>query len=212
MVGSTESRPPKSHIIHDHNLINPAAPVAQAKIFIQQLQRPELIGSFNNQTTTVITTVLKRNDCQLGNDIVMSNGATLGGHVRVDDFAIIGGLSAVHQFGHVGTHAFVGGMTGVAQDLPPWMLAAGSRALVHGPNLVGLRRAGASRETISAFKQAFRLIWRSEMPRSEALDLLANDYANLPQLMEFVDFVRSSERGLCPAEKNVEKKLDDDAV
>ena len=136
----------------------------------------------------------------------------LGGHVRVDDFAIIGGLSAVHQFGHVGTHAFVGGMTGVAQDLPPWMLAAGSRALVHGPNLVGLRRAGASRETISAFKQAFRLIWRSEMPRSEALDLLANDYANLPQLMEFVDFVRSSERGLCPAEKNVEKKLDDDAV
>ena len=116
-------------------------------------------------------------DCQLGNDIVMSNGATLGGHVRVDDFAIIGGLSAVHQFGHVGTHAFVGGMTGVAQDLPPWMLAAGSRALVHGPNLVGLRRAGASRETISAFKQAFRLIWRSEMPRSEALDLLANDYA-----------------------------------
>ena len=128
-------------------------------------------------------------DCQLGNDIVMSNGATLGGHVRVDDFAIIGGLSAVHQFGHVGTHAFVGGMTGVAQDLPPWMLAAGSRALVHGPNLVGLRRAGASR-----------------------LDLLANDYANLPQVMEFVDFVRSSERGLCPAEKNVEKKLDDDAV
>ena len=125
---------------------------------------------------------------------------------------IIGGLSAVHQFGHVGTHAFVGGMTGVAQDLPPWMLAAGSRALVHGPNLVGLRRAGASRETISAFKQAFRLIWRSEMPRSEALDLLANDYANLPQVMEFVDFVRSSERGLCPAEKNVEKKLDDNAV
>ena len=107
---------------------------------------------------------------------------------------------------------FSAGMTGVAQDLPPWMLAAGSRALVHGPNLVGLRRAGASRETISAFKQAFRLIWRSEMPRSQALDLLANDYANLPQVMEFVDFVRSSERGLCPAEKNVEKKLDDDAV
>lgn len=65
-------------------------------------------------------------DCQLGNDIVMSNGATLGGHVRVDDFAIIGGLSAVHQFGHVGTHAFVGGMTGVAQDLPRgcWQRAA----------------------------------------------------------------------------------------
>ncbi len=151
-------------------------------------------------------------DCQLGSDIVMSNGATLGGHVRVDDFAIIGGLSAVHQFGHIGTHAFVGGMTGVAQDLPPWMLAAGSRALVHGPNLVGLRRAEASREVISAFKQAFRLIWRSETPRSEALDQLEQEYAAFPQVMEFVRFVRSSERGLCPAEKNVEKKLDGEAV
>ena len=145
-------------------------------------------------------------DCLLGSDIVLSNGATLGGHVQVDNFAIIGGLSAVHQFCHIGTHAFVGGMTGVAQDLPPWMLAAGSRALVHGPNLVGLRRAEAGRETIAAFKQAFRLIWRSEMPRSEALDMLASEYASMPQLMEFVRFVRSSERGLCPAEKNVEKK------
>ncbi len=151
-------------------------------------------------------------DCLLGSDIVLSNGATLGGHVQVDNFAIIGGLSAVHQFCHIGTHAFVGGMTGVAQDLPPWMLAAGSRALVHGPNLVGLRRAEAGRETIAAFKQAFRLIWRSEMPRFEALDLLAEEYASMPQIMEFVQFVRSSERGLCPAEKNVEKKLDEDGV
>lgn len=151
-------------------------------------------------------------DCRLGNDIVMSNGATLGGHVHVDDFAIIGGLSAVHQFCHIGTHAFVGGMTGVAQDLPPWMLAAGSRALVHGPNLVGLRRAGADRDVIAAFKQAFRLIWRSEMPRTEALDLLEQDYAGLPQMMEFITFVRKSERGLCPAEKNVEKKLDGEGI
>lgn len=151
-------------------------------------------------------------DCIVGNDIVMSNGATLGGHVHVDDFAIIGGLSAVHQFGHIGTHAFVGGMTGVAQDLPPWMLAAGSRALVHGPNLVGLRRAEAGRDLISAFKQAFRLIWRSEIPRSEALIQLEDDYGNMPQMMDFINFVRSSERGLCPVEKNIEKKLDGDAV
>lgn len=151
-------------------------------------------------------------DCQLGSDIVMSNGATLGGHVRVDDYAIIGGLSAVHQFCHIGTHAFVGGMTGVAQDLPPWMLAAGSRALVHGPNLVGLRRAEAGRDVIAAFKQAFRLVWRSDMPRPEALDLLEKEYAAMPQIMAFVAFIRGSERGLCPAEKNVEKRLDGEGV
>lgn len=151
-------------------------------------------------------------DCLLGDDIVMSNGATLGGHVSVGDFAIIGGLSAVHQFCRIGTHAFVGGMTGVPQNLPPWMLAAGSRALVHGPNMVGLRRAGASRDLVLAFKQAFRLIWRSEMSRAEALDALTRDYSSMPQVLDFVDFVRKSERGVCPAEKNIEKTLDDTTV
>ncbi|MEG2005044.1 MAG: acyl-ACP--UDP-N-acetylglucosamine O-acyltransferase [Bilophila sp.] len=151
-------------------------------------------------------------DCTLGDDIVMSNGATLGGHVSVGDFAIIGGLSAVHQFCQIGTHAFVGGMTGVPQNLPPWMLAAGSRALVHGPNMVGLRRAGASRALVLAFKQAFRLIWRSETPRAEALELLTHEYASMQQVLDFVDFVRKSERGICPAEKNNEKTLDDNAV
>ena len=150
-------------------------------------------------------------DCRMGSNIVLSNGATLGGHVTVDDFAIIGGLSAVHQFSHIGTHAFVGGMTGVAQDLPPWMLAAGSRALVHGPNLVGLRRIGASHETISALKKAFRLIWRSELSRAEALEQLTSEYTAIPELMEFVSFVRKSERGLGPAEKNIAKGVDDSA-
>lgn len=102
-------------------------------------------------------------------------------------------------------------MTGVAQDLPSWMLAAGSRALVHGPNLVGLRRVGASRETIAALKKAFRLVWRSELSRAAALAQLSEEYASIPELMEFVDFVRNSERGLCPAEKNIAKGLDDDA-
>ena len=144
-------------------------------------------------------------DCQLGSRIVLSNCATLAGHVQVDDFAIIGGLSAVHQFVHIGIHAFVGGMTGVAQDLPSWMLAAGSRALVHGPNLVGMRRAGASDQAISAMKKAYRLIWRSSIPRSDALEQLTVEYHNIPEVMEFVNFIRKSERGICPAEKNPAK-------
>lgn len=151
-------------------------------------------------------------DCILGSGIVMSNAATLAGHVHVDDHAIIGGLSAVHQFCRVGRHAFVGGMTGVPQDLPPWMLVVGSRALVCGPNLVGLRRVGASRELIAAFKNAFRLVWRSEMPRAEALDQLAADYAAMPEVLDFVRFVRESSRGICPAEKISGKGLDEESA
>jgi len=147
-------------------------------------------------------------DCVLGDDIVMSNGATLAGHVHVGDAAIIGGLSAVHQFCRIGDHAFVGGMTGVPQDLPPWMLAAGSRALVYGPNAVGLRRAGASRELLSAFKKAFRLVWWSDLVRADALQAIYDEFSNFKEVVDFIDFIKASERGICPAEKKANKNLD----
>ncbi len=137
-------------------------------------------------------------DCILGNNIVMSNAATLAGHVQVEDYAIIGGLSAIHQFCRIGKHAFIGGVTGITQDLPPWMLAAGYRAVLHGPNLIGLRRAHASPEVIKAFKHAFKLIWKSDIPRTEALHLLENEYTDIPEIQEFVEFIRKSERGICP--------------
>ncbi len=143
-------------------------------------------------------------DCTVGNNVVMSNSATLAGHVQVGDYAILGGLSAVHQFCRIGSHAFVGGMTGIGQDLPPWMLASASRGVfgvVHGPNMVGLRRAGVDREVVTALKAAFRLVWRTEMSRSEALEALVNEYGNLQEVMMFVDFIRLSERGLCSGEK-----------
>ncbi len=138
-------------------------------------------------------------DCQLGNGIVMSNGATLGGHSTIQDYAIIGGLSAVHQFARVGTHAFVGGMTGISQDLPPFMLAVGGRAGIHGPNIVGLRRMGASSPTVTAIRSAFRLIWLSGMPRAEALAQAEQEYADIPEVHTLIAFVRESPRGVLPA-------------
>ena len=119
---------------------------------------------------------------------------------HVDDYAIIGGLSAVHQFTRVGKHAFVGGMSGIAQDLPPWMLAVGNRAQVQSPNFVGLRRIKASQELVSGFKQAYRLLWFSGIPRPDALLQLEAEYGHLPDIAEFIDFVRKSERGILPAE------------
>lgn len=139
-------------------------------------------------------------DCNVRNNVVMSNNATLAGHCFVDDYAIIGGLSAVHQFTRVGKHAFVGGMSGIAQDLPPWMLAVGNRAQVQSPNFVGLRRIKASQELVSGFKQAYRLLWFSGIPRPDALLQLEAEYGHLPDIAEFIDFVRKSERGILPAE------------
>ncbi len=145
-------------------------------------------------------------DCVLGNGIVMSNAATLAGHVEIGDGAIIGGLSAVHQFVRIGTKAFVGGMTGISQDLPPYMLAVGERAGIHGPNLVGLRRLGLPRESISAVRFAFKLIWLSGTPRQDALAQLEGDYGHIPQVMEIVAFVRESKRGVLNADRDAGEK------
>ena len=143
-------------------------------------------------------------DCVLHDNIVMSNGATLAGHVEVFDYAIIGGLSAVHQFARIGRNAFVGGMTGISQDLPPYMMAIGSRAGIHGPNVVGLRRLRLPSASVTAVRTAFRTIWHSDLPRQEALDKAAADHPDVPEVQEIVEFVRNSPRGVLPAVRAAE--------
>lgn len=145
-------------------------------------------------------------DCLLHNNIVMSNGATLAGHVELFDGAIIGGLSAIHQFSRIGQHAFVGGMTGIAQDLPPYMMAVGSRAGIHGPNLVGLRRLGLDSASITAVRSAFRLIWMSELPRQEALDKAEQEFGSVPEVRTLIAFVRESPRGVLPLARSSDVK------
>ncbi len=140
-------------------------------------------------------------DCLLGDHIVMSNNATLAGHCEVGDWAILSGLCAVHQFTRIGSHAFLGGMSGAAQDLPPWMLGVGlPHASVISPNLVGMRRANLAPETVSAFKQAFRQLWDSALPREEALKSLEKEYGHMPEVAELLTFIRNSPRGVMPRE------------
>lgn len=138
-------------------------------------------------------------DCHVGNHVIMSNCATLAGHVDIADYAILGGLSAVHQFTRIGTGAFLGGTSSISQDLPPFMLAVGNRGGVHSPNLVGLRRHHASPEVIAGLKNAYKLLWQSDMPRKEALELLLNEYGEYKEIQLFVEFVKSSQRGIVPA-------------
>lgn len=140
-------------------------------------------------------------DCHLGSNIVMSNNATLAGHVTVEDFAIIGGLSAVHQFVRVGTHAFLGGFSGVSKDIPPYFLAAGSRASLVGINAVGLRRLGAPTETINSLKKIYKIIWLSGIPRSEALIKVEEEFASLDMAKRIVTFIKESPRGVVSPER-----------
>jgi len=136
-------------------------------------------------------------DCQVGSEIVFANAATLAGHVDVGDHATVGAYSGVHQFCRVAKHAFIGGYSVLTQDALPWVLTVGNRATTHGLNLVGLRRGGYSRESIRALKRCYQELVRSKAKVDEASARLEEEFGEIEEARYFIDFVRSSERGIC---------------
>jgi UDP-N-acetylglucosamine acyltransferase len=139
-------------------------------------------------------------DCVLGNGIVMSNAATLAGHITVEDRAILGGFVAVHQFSRIGRHAFIGGASAVSRDVPPYAMAVGNRAKLVGLNLVGLKRSGLADTALQALRQAYELLFHSELNTKEAVARVRQDVPQCPEVQHLLWFVESSERGLVPVD------------
>jgi UDP-N-acetylglucosamine acyltransferase len=139
-------------------------------------------------------------DCQVGNGVIMSNAATLGGHITVEDRAIIGGLSAVHQFCRIGRHAFIGGCSAVHRDVPPYAMAVGNRAKLVGLNLIGLKRFGLPDATLQGLKRAFELLFLSDLNQKEAMDRIRQEFPEIPEIQHLLQFLETSERGLLPAD------------
>jgi UDP-N-acetylglucosamine acyltransferase len=139
-------------------------------------------------------------DCLVGNGVIMSNAATLGGHILVEDHAILGGLSAVHQFCHIGRHAFIGGCSAVHRDVPPYAMAVGNRAKLVGLNLVGLKRKGFTEGALQALKRAYELLFLSDLNLKEAMDRVRQEFPDIPEIQHLLRFIETSERGLLPAD------------
>ncbi len=135
-------------------------------------------------------------DCLLGSQIIMANGSTLGGHVHVDDYAMLSAFSAIHQFCRIGAHCFVGAYGGVSKDIPPYVLVFGQPPAPRGINAEGLQRRGFSADQIRNLKEAYRLLYRSELRLAEAREQLAALAPEQPELRILVDFIDASERGL----------------
>lgn len=135
-------------------------------------------------------------DCKLGNKIVMSNLATLGGHVEIGDWAILGGLSAVHQYGKVGAHCFIANNTAVTRDVPPYVMAVGQPAEPHSVNSEGLKRRGFTEEQILNIRRAYKLLYRSGLKLAEAISQLEQAASTQPELASFVEFIKRSERSI----------------
>jgi UDP-N-acetylglucosamine acyltransferase len=135
-------------------------------------------------------------DCQVEDGVVLANAASLAGHVHVGRQATIGGLAGVHQFVHISELAFVSGCSGVGQDVPPYVIVQGVPAKPVGLNLVGLRRHGFPPETVAAIKQAYKLLYRSNLNTTQALERMAADLPPLPEIQGFITFVQRSRRGV----------------
>ncbi len=134
-------------------------------------------------------------DCVLGQGVIMANSAHLGGHIEIGTRAILGGIVAVHQFVRVGEYALVGGVSGVAKDVPPYTLASGSRIYVYGLNEVGLRRNGFAKETIRQLKRAFKIAFRSSLKVDQAVQKIRAEMMHTPEALRFADFLATSKRG-----------------
>jgi UDP-N-acetylglucosamine acyltransferase len=135
-------------------------------------------------------------DCDVRDHVIFSNNGTLAGHVRVEEYAVLGGLSAVHQFCRVGEHAITGGCSKIVQDVPPFMVADGNPAVVRGINLVGLERRGFSTEVTRTLKEAYRILYRSNLNTKQALEELARSFPDSAQIEKLIRFIEGSQRGI----------------
>ncbi len=136
-------------------------------------------------------------DCQIGNQVILANSVALSGHVLVEDCAIIGGLSALHQFSRVGAHCMIAGCSGVAQDVPPYMMVSGQRARVYSLNSVGLKRRNFTGDAIRALSKAHHLLFRSRMGLKHALERIRAELPNRPEIEHLLTFIEGSQRGIC---------------
>ena len=135
-------------------------------------------------------------DCVLGDNIIMANNATLAGHVDIEDWAILGGFSKIHQFVRIGAHSFTGMNVDITRDVPPYVMVSGTPAEPHGINSEGLKRRGFSAEQMRNIKNAYRVLYRSDLRLEEALQQLRELGGTQPEVAVMARFLEKSERSV----------------
>ncbi|OCG35768.1 acyl-[acyl-carrier-protein]--UDP-N-acetylglucosamine O-acyltransferase [Gilliamella sp. Fer1-1] len=175
--------------IGDRNMIRESVTIHRATIQGGNLTR---IGSDN----LFMINAHVAHDCHIGDHCILANNATLGGHVQLDDHVIIGGMTAVHQFCVIGSHVMVGGCSGVAQDVPPYVIAQGNHAIPHGVNYEGLKRRGFSKEALQAIRNCYKTLYRNGLTLEEAKVQIEAVAKQQPEAQLFIDFFTRSTRGI----------------
>ncbi len=135
-------------------------------------------------------------DCQVGNDTIFANNATLAGHVTIEDFVILGGFTLVHQFCTVGVHSFTAMGSAISKDVPPYVLVSGQMAKPYGLNTEGLKRREFSKDEINALKKAYKILYRSNFGLEEAITQIGELADQFEVVKVLGDFLKNSKRGV----------------
>jgi UDP-N-acetylglucosamine acyltransferase len=135
-------------------------------------------------------------DCQVGNHTIFANNASLAGHVEIGDWVILGGFTTVHQFVRVGAHAMTSMASALVQDLPPYVMVSGNKAVPHGINSEGLKRRGFSTDAIMAIKRAYKTLYKSGLSFADAQTAIVTAVDMTPELKPLADFLAVPGRGI----------------
>jgi UDP-N-acetylglucosamine acyltransferase len=135
-------------------------------------------------------------NCKVGNNIILANCSALSGYTEVGDFTIISGLVGTHQFIRIGKHVMISGGSVFSMDIPPYAIAEGRNGAIKTANIIGLKRKGFSKEAIKAIRAMYKIFFKSGLNVSNALARIENELEMIPEVKEFVDFVKSSKRGV----------------
>lgn len=181
-------------VIGDDNIVRENCTISTGTVQDHGITR---VGSGN----LLMANVHVAHDCVLGDGITIANNVALAGHVHVDDHAVIGGQTGVHQFVRIGALSMTGGVSGLTHDLPPYVICSGNPAKSFGLNLVGLRRAGFSSDTIGRIKALYKALYAEGRTVAEALSDMDALIAQAPEevrpiLQPMRDFVAGSKRGI----------------
>jgi UDP-N-acetylglucosamine acyltransferase len=139
-------------------------------------------------------------DCNIGDNVILANCATLAGHIIIEDYAIIGGLVPIQQFVRIGAHAYIGGLTGIIKDVPPYTISSasssGNRARLFGINVIGLRRRGFPSKIIEDLKKCYRITFKSGLTIKNAIDRIKKEIEPSKEVSHFIEFIESSRIGV----------------
>ncbi|WP_417658444.1 acyl-ACP--UDP-N-acetylglucosamine O-acyltransferase [Pseudidiomarina sp.] len=179
---------PTRLVIGDNNVIRECVTIHRGTVQDQGLTQ---LGNNN----LLMAYVHVAHDCMVGDNVILANNTTLAGHVHVGDWAILGGFTGVHQFCHIGAHAFTAVNSVVVQDIPPYIMAQGHNAAPRTINAEGLKRRGFKPNQILNIKRAFKLLYRQGLTIQEAVEKMRELDAEI-ELQPMIDFVLNSPRGI----------------